>query len=165
MHDDHGASSPSDPSSGSPGPPPDPQEALRAPLHWALDSGADPHLAAANWLARDLAPGTPDAITLVSDPTTPLATLALAKEAFKTMRLVGDSARDRRLGGNLYLAAIASALVHHGARISSQSDATLRRALQRLREDDAQPPRLRLVAESALACLPPRSPKTRPPGG
>lgn len=119
-------------------------------LRWALDSVHSPHLAAADWLARDLSPDATDAISLVTSPATPLDTLILAKEAFKTMRLVGETVADRRLGGHLYLATIAAAMVHHGRRISTQSDESLCRALVNLRDDDTQPEPLRAIAQEAL---------------
>jgi hypothetical protein len=79
--------------------------------------------------------------------------LRKAKSAFKTMRILGETVADRRLGARLYLAAIASALVHHQQRISRQSDAALMRALDRLAIDRAVDARLQQLAGTAICSL------------
>ncbi|MHC4911299.1 MAG: hypothetical protein ACYTF9_16480, partial [Planctomycetota bacterium] len=76
-----------------------------------------------------------------------------AKEMFKTMRMTGETAADRRLGAKLYAAAIASGLVHHNERITGQSDAALDRAFAGLRDDSAMPGQVRSLGERALRLL------------
>lgn len=117
---------------------------------WALEVGDDPAMAAANWLARDIDPKCESAVTLVTDPMRPIQQLINAKHVFKTLRIVGETAADRRLGGRLYAASIAAALAYHGKRITTQSDAALRRGLTDLKNDFSLPPPLREVAELAL---------------
>ena len=77
-----------------------------------------------------------------------------AKDAFKTMRIVGETKADRSIGARLYAAAIAAGLVHHDQRISRQSDAALRRAFTGLNDDADMPQPLRNLAASALVRLP-----------
>ncbi|MHC4948705.1 MAG: hypothetical protein ACYTG1_10640 [Planctomycetota bacterium] len=128
-------------------------DSVAAPLRWALADSADPAMASADWLAHDVDPGYPGAVALLTDPHVSLRTLRRAKSAFKTMRIVGETARDRRLGARLYLASIAAALVHHGQRISRQSDAALTRALRSHVDDKRMPASLRHLAGTALCVL------------
>jgi len=129
-------------------------------LRWALEAATDPALASANWLAHDIDSSYETAIDLLTDPDVPLAVLVKAKHAFKTMRVVGETARDRRLAARLYLATIAAALGRHGERISRQSDSALLRGLNRLSEDAATPAPLRHLAGLGLSAM--RNP-ARPP--
>ncbi len=122
-------------------------------LRWVVESEADPASAAANWLARDINPAFASAVAMLTSEAVTLAELEQAKEAFKTMRILGESAADRRMGARLYLAAIAAALVVHGARITRQSDRALDRALRAMVEDANAPAELRRLAGSALARL------------
>jgi hypothetical protein len=129
-------------------------------LRWALGAATDPALASADWLANDIDSSYDTAIALLTDPDVPLAVLVKAKHAFKTMRVVGETARDRRLAARLYLATIAAALGRHGRRISRQSDAALLRGLNRLMEDHATPAPLRHLAGLGLAAM--RNPASPP---
>ncbi len=122
-------------------------------LRSAVEASLDPAVAAADWLARDIDPSRPSAVALLTDPTVPLESLQRAKDAFKTMRILGEHSADRRLAASLYAATIAAALVHHDRRISRQSDTALRRGLQSLLEDARQPEPLRKLAGSALCRL------------
>ena len=122
-------------------------------FEWALESERDPAIASADWLARDLDADCASAVALIVDAGTPLPVLIRAKHAFKTMRVVGETAADRRVGGRLYVAAIAAALVHHGRRISRQSDAALRRGFYSMREDAEVPPVLRDLGVAAVRAL------------
>ncbi len=126
---------------------------LGAPLQWALESGLDPAMAAADWLARDIDPQCAGANELLAGRATPLEHLRQAKDAFKTMRVVGETTADRRLGARLYACAIAAALAHHGQRISRQSVSATRRALLGLLDDEGVPERLRSVAGAGLCAL------------
>jgi len=122
-------------------------------LRWALDLSADPATASADWLAADIDPQRESAVALLTDAGVPLTHLRRAKSAFKTMRIVGETGADRRMGARLYAAAIAAALVWHGKRISRQSDAALRRAFASLLDDHAMPEPLRALAGKALCTL------------
>ena len=122
-------------------------------LRWVLESASDPAVAAANWLARDVDPAYDSAVAMLSDPGVGLETLRRAKDVYKTMRIVGESAADRRLGARLYAGAIAAAIVRHDTRISSQSDAALHRGLAGLVEDQTIPDPLRTIAGTAICRL------------
>ena len=124
-------------------------EALRS----ALEATANPAMAAADWLARDIDPARPTAVAMLTDPAVPLDHLQAAKSAYKTMRIVGETGADRRVGARLYAGAIAAALVHHNRRISRQSDRALRRGLQSLLGDSLMPQSLRDLAASALGMI------------
>ncbi len=87
----------------------------------AVEASLDPAMAAANWLARDIDPSRTTVVELLVDPAVPIEQLRKAKDAFKTMRIVGETAADRHLAAQLYAAAIGAALVHHNRRISRQS--------------------------------------------
>jgi hypothetical protein len=122
-------------------------------LRWAIDSSMDPAMASADWLATDMSGSRDSAIALLTDPSVTIAQLLRAKDVYKTMRIVGETSADRRLGARLYAAAIAAGLVRHGQRISSQSDAALRRAFQGLLDDTGMSQRLRDLAGQALCHL------------
>jgi hypothetical protein len=126
---------------------------IRGAIRVALESSLDPAMAAADWLARDIDGRYGSAVELVADPGVSLENLQRAKSVYKTMRILGETAADRRLGAHLYVAAIAAALVVHRTRISSQSTAALRRGLQSLEQDDRAPHRLRALAVTGLLAL------------
>ena len=119
-------------------------------FRWALEASGDASMAAADWLAADIDPNIPSAISLVTGGAATLEQLEQAKDAFKTMRIVGETTADRRLGGRLYLAAIAAALVQHEQRISGQSDAALKRALTEMAENGEIHRELKMLAGQAL---------------
>ena len=118
----------------------------------AMEITHDPSMAAADWLARDIDPTRPSVLALLNDPQTPLDHLRKAKDAFKTMRILGERSADRRLAARLYAAAIAAALVHYDQRISQQSDAALTRGLESNVGDTNLPEGLRKLCGAAL-CL------------
>lgn len=124
-------------------------------IRWALEVDGEPSTAAANWLARDIDSKCRSAIELVTLSSVPLEHLEQAKHVFKTMRMIGETKGDRRLGGQLYLAAIAAALVYHDQRISRQSDRALHRALTKMTVDTDVPNELRVLATNALRLLQP----------
>ena len=126
---------------------------LSEALRWAVSGAMDPDMSAADWLAADIDEQRPSAVALLTDPSTPLKHLEQAKDAYKTLRIVGETSAERGVGARLYAASIAAALVLHGRRISSQSDAALKRAFQRLLDDDAMPARLRDLGGQALCVL------------
>jgi len=115
-------------------------------LRWVLETGRDPARAAADWLTRDICPEYDSAFALLTDPDVALEHLHAAKSAFKTMRIVGETPADRRLAARLYAASIAAAIAHHGERITTQSDAAIRRALLSLQGDGDVPEALRRLA-------------------
>ncbi len=119
----------------------------------AVEASADPAMAAANWLARDIDPNYQTAVELLTDSTASLETLRKAKDVYKTMRILGESSADRRIAARLYAASIGAALVHHGSRISRQSDSALQRGLQSLQTDMRMPQPLRQLAEAGLIML------------
>ena len=122
-------------------------------LRWAVEASHDPAMAAADWLARDISPEHPSAIAMLVDPTISLDKLRSAKDVFKTMRLLGETAADRRLGATLYLAAIAAAIVRYNQRISRQSPDAIRRGLKRLIDDEDMPEKLRNIAGLAFCVV------------
>ncbi len=125
-------------------------EALRA----ALSASFDPSMAAADWLAKDIDSQYESAVDLITDTQVTLKSLQRAKNAFKTMRVVGETGTDRRLAAQLYAATIAAALVRHKQRISTQSDSALRRSLRTLLDHpDTPDDRLRDLAGTALCTL------------
>lgn len=125
----------------------------REALSWALDVQADPALASADWLVRDIDARYEGVSDLLGDPSVPLDHLRAAKSAFKTMRIMGETAADRRVGGSLYAAVIAAALVWHGERISRQSDGALARAFRALRDNEEVPSIARDLGHRAVEQL------------
>jgi len=119
-------------------------------IHWAEALGRDEGMASVNWLAADVDPARPTAEALLTDPEVALDALLAAKSAYKTLRVVGETASERRLGARWYAVAIAAAIVHHGSRISSQSDAALDRAFASLVDDETMPPPVRELVVRAL---------------
>jgi hypothetical protein len=126
---------------------------LRETLSWVLlsESGADWTIA--DHIAREFEPRCHGAVDLLTSDETTLETLLRAKDHFKTLRMEGETAEDRRLGAHLYAAAIAAALVSMGERISRQRDDSLRRAFRRMSADRALPAPLRDLAQRALERL------------
>jgi hypothetical protein len=123
------------------------------PLRWALDALQHPAMAAADWLARDIDPSQPSATALLTNPAITLMQVRQAKTVFKTMRVVGEKSSDRHVGARMYAAAIAAGLVRHGKRVSTQSNAALKRGFQALLDDRRMPLPLRDLAGMALCAL------------
>lgn len=122
-------------------------------LRWAIEEHKDPAMAAADWLVRDIDPDAPSAVALLTGNNVSLKKLKLAKDAFKTMRIVGETASDRSLASRLYCAAIASAMVHHGERISRQSDRAMLKGLDSMARDVQVAEELRELARTALRLM------------
>ncbi|MHC4787438.1 MAG: hypothetical protein ACYTE6_15890 [Planctomycetota bacterium] len=129
------------------------RERLSDALRSAVEAAVDPAMAAADWLARDIDPGHDSAVSLLTDPDVSPETLEKAKDVYKTMRILGETSADRRLAARLYAASIGAALVHHGRRISRQSESALKRGLQSLHEGADVPDPLRQLAGTALCVL------------
>jgi len=123
-------------------------------LRWAIAIGAEPERSTADWLAIELAPGTPDAVAAICDPgpdaDADLERLRLLKRGFKTLRLGGEDSIDRRLAARYYAATLAAGLVRHGVWISRQRTDRIVEALQGLAEDESIDGRLRAVASTAI---------------
>ncbi len=129
------------------------QERISDAFRSASEASLDPAMAAANWLARDIDPSRTSVVELLIDPTAPIEQLRKAKDAFKTMRIVGETAADRHLAAQLYAGTIGAALVYHNRRISRQSTRAMRRGLTWLQEDMDIPEPLRTLAGTALCAL------------
>ena len=121
-----------------------------AAIGWAAACGPTDAMASVNWLAADASPAHGTAEALLSDPNVPLNALLSAKNAYKTLRVVGETAEDRSQGARWYAATIAAGLVHHRTRISAKSDQALDRALADLVDDTDMPPTIRELAVRAL---------------
>ena len=119
----------------------------------AMKSSADPAMATADWLAADIDPARATAAELLTDPTISLDNLRKAKDVYKTMRILGETADDRCVAANLYAASIGAALLFHGERISRQSDSALHRGLESLQSDRKMPQPLRDLARAGLGAL------------
>lgn len=122
-------------------------------LRSAMEVSANPAMAAADWLARDIDPKRNSAVELLTDPGVSVENLRKAKDVFKTMRILGESSTDRHVAARLYAAAIAAGLVHRGQRISRQSTSALKRGLESLSNDMDMPKPLRRLAEAGLVML------------
>jgi hypothetical protein len=122
-------------------------------LRWALDSLHHPAMASADWLARDIDPAHPTVADLLTNPSITLEQIRQAKSVFKTMRIVGEKSADRRIGARMYAAAIAAGIVRFGRKVSTQSDAALRKGFQGLLDDRRMPGPLRDLAGLALCSL------------
>lgn len=123
------------------------------PLRWALAESQDSAMASADWLAHDIDSQYGGAVELLTDGRVKIEALQSAKGVFKTMRIVGETAADRRIGARLYVGAIAAAIVHHQKRISRQSDPALERAISSLIGDKRVPAKLRHLATTAERML------------
>lgn len=122
-------------------------------LTWALGTETSGDWAIADLMARELEPASLGAVDLLTSGHATLETLVRAKAVFKTMRLEGETADDRRLGAQLYAAAIGAALVHFSQKVSRQRADSLGRAFRRIAEDLSLPPPLRTLAARAHARL------------
>jgi hypothetical protein len=118
-------------------------------LRWAFDLDESPALAGAAFLTREIIPTARDPYEAVTDPATTVRQLEDLKSAYKLLRTSGSSSAERILAGKLYAATIAAALVRHGARISTQSPATLSKAFEELASDGELPERIRELAALA----------------
>lgn len=118
-------------------------------LRWAFDLDESPALAGAAFLTREIIPTARDPYEAVTDPSTTVRQLEDLKSAYKLLRTSGSSSAERILAGKLYAATIAAALVRHGARISTQSPATLSKAFEDLASDGELPERIRELAALA----------------
>ncbi len=124
--------------------------AARSVLEWAVQGKSDQGMVGADLIARDL--GAASAVDLFCG-SHDVGTLRAAKDCFKTLRLVGEAAADRRLGGHLYVASIAAARQHHDEVISRQSSGALERGLEGVMEETQLPAEIRSLAREEHARL------------
>ena len=132
-------------------------------LRWALDAMHYPAMTSADWLARDIDPDQPTAAAFMTNPAITLRQVKQAKSVFKTLRIVGETSAERRIGARMYVAAIAAGIVRFDTRVSSQSDRAVRKGLQALLDDRGMPMPLRDLAGSALCALNARAEGEQPP--
>jgi hypothetical protein len=126
-------------------------EAICESLRWACRVEHDPATLAVDIIAFDIADKNVESLFLDSPS---IDELIKAKDCYKILRLMGEhGVVERRRGAYLYLVAIASAMVIHGRRISSQSNDTLRRGFGTMREERRLPRSLRIIAMKALKML------------
>lgn len=128
-------------------------EAISEPLRWACRVEHDPATLSTNIIAYDIAGKSVESLFLES-PT--IEELVMAKNCFKSLRLMGEhGVVERRRGAYLYLVAIATAMVNHDQRISSQSNDALRRGFGAMKDERRLPRSLRMIAVKALKMLDP----------
>ena len=132
-------------------------------LRWALDAMHYPAMTSADWLARDIDPEQPSAAAFMTNPAITLRQVKQAKSVFKTLRIVGETSAEPRIGARMYVAAIAAGIVRFDTRVSTQSDRAVRKGLQALLDDRAMPMPLRDLAGSALCVLNDKAEADRPP--
>jgi hypothetical protein len=123
-------------------------------LEWVLRSLEDPVLAAADWVAQEVDASRPSAVALLTDPAAPLSRVERARTFYMALRADGETAAERTMGGRMALAAAASALVHHGERLTPHDDAALAAAFRAAEQDTAVPLPLRVLLRRAIAVLP-----------
>ena len=123
-------------------------------LRWALQFGHDPAVSAADWLTRELAPEFDTADRAIREPASSdeedIKRLKLLKSGFKTLRLTGETAEDRRAGARYYAAVLAAAIVRHGIRISSQRTSRIQSALRDLEGDNSVSTEIQSMSRRAL---------------
>jgi hypothetical protein len=73
-------------------------------LRWALDAMHYPAMTSADWLARDIDPEQPTAAAFLTNPDLTLGQIKQAKSVFKTLRIVGETSAERRIGARMYAA-------------------------------------------------------------
>ncbi len=125
----------------------DPSSSSAEPLKWVLQAvqtpGTTPAQSLIQWLAHEVDATIDDANVALVDPRTSLTTLNSLKEAFKHLRIDGETVDDRSLAATYYALTIAAALAHHRARISRQTDQAIEDALRIVWMDEAIDLRLR----------------------
>lgn len=126
-------------------------------LRWALQFGHDPAISAADWLTRELVPEFDTADQAIREPASSdaedIQRLKLLKSGFKTLRLTGETAEDRRAGARYYAAVLAAAIVRHGIRITSQRISRIQSALEDLADDDSVSTDIQSMSRQALSRL------------
>ena len=138
------------------------EERLAQVLRWVMETSNQQAIASADWLARDINDQCNSAVDLLISDHTTLVQLRQAKSVFKTMRIVGETSADRRIGARLYAASIAAGLVRFNQRISRQSNRALLRGFTGLLNDRRMSSNLRDLAGMALCMLKDQKPEFEP---
>ncbi len=131
----------------------DPEKTSALPLHWILQSDHSPSHTLINWLVQEIDPKATSPIDSLISSDTPIATLIGYKNAFKHLRLEGETLDDQSLGAIYYGLTIASSIVHHHRRISRQSNRALEEAFRKIWSDETIDLRLRDLAWRAFVLL------------
>ncbi|MBC02301.1 MAG: hypothetical protein CMJ34_03210 [Phycisphaerae bacterium] len=126
-------------------------------LRWVLALGADPSRSPIDWLALELDPdarNAADAICRsVPGADADLDRLELLKSGFKSMRMSGENASDRRVAARYYAATIAAGVVRHRVWITEQRPERVTTAIEDLQQDDSMPESLRDLAKDAIETI------------
>ncbi len=124
-------------------------ESLRDTLAWVLRSLDDPATAAGDWIAYEVDDNRGTAVTLLTDPTTPLSRIRRARVLWSALRAEGETAEERTMGSRLAIAAAAAALLFHGERITPHDDAALDAAMRSVVADEAVAAEIRTMVRMA----------------
>ncbi len=125
------------------------EESLRDTLAWVLRSLDDPATAAGDWIAYEVDDNRGTAVTLLTDPTTPLSRIRRARVLWSALRAEGETAEERTMGSRLAIAAAAAALLFHGERITPHDDAALDAAMRSVVADEAVAAEIRTMVRMA----------------
>ena len=131
----------------------DPEKTFALPFQWILQSDHSPSHTLVKWLVQEIDPKATSPIDSLIASDTPIATLIAFKDAFKHLRLEGETLDDQSLGAVYYGLTIASSIVHHRRRISRQSDRALEEAFRKIWSDETVDLRLRDLTWRAFMIL------------
>jgi hypothetical protein len=109
----------------------------------------DPATAAGDWIAYEVDDNRGTAVTLLTDPTTPLSRIRRARVLWSALRAEGETAEERTMGSRLAIAAAAAALLFHGERITPHDDAALDAAMRSVVADEAVAAEIRTMVRMA----------------
>ena len=76
----------------------DPEKTIALPFQWILQSDHSPSHTLVKWLVQEIDPKATRPIDSLSASDTPIATLIAYKDAFKQLRLEGETLDDQSLG-------------------------------------------------------------------
>jgi hypothetical protein len=124
-------------------------ESLRETLAWVLRSLDDPANAAGDWIAYEVDEMRGSAVSLLTDPTTPLSRIRRARVLWSALRAEGETPEERTMGSRLAIAAAAAALLFHGERITPHDDAALETAMRSVVADEAVAAEIRTMVRMA----------------
>ena len=126
-------------------------------LRWVLALGVNPNQSPIDWLALELDPSAGDAADAICrslpDSEDDLDRLQLLKSGFKSMRMSGENASDRRVAARYYAATIAAGVVRHRVWITEQRPERVTTAIEDLQQDDSMPESLRELAKDAIETI------------
>jgi len=124
-------------------------ESLRDTLAWVLRSLDDPANAAGDWIAYEVDEMRGSAVSLLTDPTTPLSRIRRARVLWSALRAEGETPEERTMGSRLAIAAAAAALLFHGERITPHDDAALETAMRSVVADETVAAEIRTMVRMA----------------